>query len=268
MFRRVFVLFLVVFLGLFVSSCGTNTSKGKIVVGMECAYEPFNYTETTKTDNNVPIANVPNSYVDGYDVRIARRVAEGLGLELEIRMYAWEGLIQALRANEIDLIIAGMSNTEERRATIDFTNPYYRSEEVILLRKDSSFINATTLEAFAGAKAVGQQGTIYADLVDQMATKGALKQNELDSVPLIVNGILNRTYDLTVVELPVALAICANNSELTYLNLNSLFDVSEEDISVSIGIRKNYEFKDRINEILSGITNEERNQIMNEVISR
>ncbi|MBQ9448257.1 MAG: transporter substrate-binding domain-containing protein [Acholeplasmatales bacterium] len=266
MFKKLFG-FVFLFLTLFaVASCSQGKGN-KIVVGMECAYEPFNYTEATKTDKNVPIANVPNSYVDGYDVQIAKRIATGLNKELEIRMYAWEGLIQALRANEIDLIIAGMSNTEERRATIDFTDPYYRSEEVVLLRKDSRFYSAKTLEEFAGAKAVGQQGTIYADLVDQMATKGALKQNELDSVPLIVNGILNKTYDVTVVELPVALGICSNNTELGYINLNNLFEVSEEDISVSIGIRKNYEFKDVINSILKDISTEERNRIMNEAIN-
>lgn len=262
------ILTLLLVLSLFiVISCNNNNSTNKIVVGMECAYEPFNYTETEKTEKNVPIANVQNSYVDGYDVQIARRIAKELNMELEIRMYAWEGLIQALRANEIDLIIAGMSNTEERRTTIDFTNPYYRSEEVVLLRKDSAFVNSTTLEAFAGAKAVGQQGTIYAELVNQMAEHGAIKQNELDSVPVIVNAILNRTYDLTVVELPVALGICASNPDLTYLNLNNLFDVSEEDISVSIGIRKNYELKDKINDILSSISVEERNRIMNEAIN-
>lgn len=249
-------------------SCSEDTSRdNKIVVGMECAYEPFNYTETSQTDKNVPIANVPGAYVDGYDVQIAKRIASGLGLELEIRMYEWDGLITALTMNEIDLIIAGMSNTEERRSTIDFTNPYYRSEEVVLLRKDSAYINATSLDDFAGAKAVGQKNTIYANLVDQMALHGAIKQNELDSVPIIVNAILVKSSDVTVVELPVALGICANNNDLTYLQLNDLFDVSEEDVSVSIGIRKEYEYKQRINEILAGISNDERNRLMNEAVN-
>ena len=186
MFKKVVLSFLMLFSLFLAVSCGNTGNRNKIVVGMECAYEPFNYTETTKTDKNVPIANVPNSYVDGYDVQIARRIASELNMELEIRMYAWEGLIQALRANEIDLIIAGMSNTEERRATIDFTNPYYRSEEVVLLRKDSSFASATTLDGFAGAKAIGQQGTIYADLVDQIATAGAARTGTLAAVSLIM----------------------------------------------------------------------------------
>lgn len=267
MFKKIIASLLLVLTSIFAVSCSKGNANNKIVVGMECAYEPFNYTETTKTDKNVPIANVPSSYVDGYDVQIAKRIATALGKELEIRMYAWEGLIQALRANEIDLIIAGMSNTEERRQTIDFTDPYYRSEEVVLLRKDSSFANSTTLDDFAGAKAVGQQGTIYADLVLQMVEHGAVKQNELESVPQIVNALLSKTVDVTVVELPVALGICATNKDLTYINLNDLFDVSEEDISVSIGIRKNYELKNQINEALKAITTEERNRIMNEAIN-
>ena len=267
MYRKIIVL-LILLCGLFtLASCGDNSHEGEIVVGMECAYEPFNYTEPTKTASNVEIANAPGSYVDGYDVQIAKIIADNLGLKLVIRMYAWDGLIQALRAGEIDLIIAGMSNTEERRQTIDFTNPYYVSEEVVLLRKDSPFVNAKTIDDFSGAKAVGQQGTIYADLVDQLVSHGAIKKPELDSVPVIVNDIIQRGSDVTVVELPVALGICANNDSLTYLALNDIFKVSEEDVSVSIGIRKDYALKEQINNILANISLEQRNNIMNEAIN-
>lgn len=252
-----------------VSGCKKDEQRNnKLVVGMECDYEPFNYTETEKTATNVPIDNVPNAYADGYDVRIAKKIADSLGLELVVRMYQWEGLIPALNANEIDLIIAGMSDTEERRVSIDFTDPYYRSEEVVLLSANSRFASATSINDFTGAVVIGQLGTIYADLVPQLVEKGAVAGTNLDTVPQIVNAIKQGSVDITIVELPVAKGIVASDSSLSYVQLNPGFAVSDSDVAVSIGIRKGYELKDQVNQALSQISEQERVNIMNEVISR
>ena len=267
--RILLVLALLLTVTFMLVGCNTTTNQGgtqRLVVGMECDYSPFNYTETEKTAVNVPIENVPGGYADGYDVRIAKRIAEALGMELVIRAYEWSGLIPALRANEIDLIIAGMSDTEERREQIDFTNPYYRSEEVVLMSTNSSFKNATSINDFSGAKVIGQTGTIYADLVPQLVEKGAVAGTNLDTVPQILNAIKTNVVDVTIVELPVANGIVAQNPEFTFVRLNPGFEVSESDVAVSIGIRKNYELKARINEVLNSITEEQRVSIMNEVI--
>ena len=110
--RILAVLILVLTVSFMLVGCNKTTNETqRLVVGMECDYSPFNYTETEKTDNNVPIENVPGGFADGYDVRIAKKIAEALGMELVIRAYEWTGLIPALNANEIDLIIAGMSDT-------------------------------------------------------------------------------------------------------------------------------------------------------------
>ena len=111
------------------AGCGTEVNtqlatEGVLVVGMECAYAPFNWTETEKTDSNVPISNASNMYADGYDVQIAKLIADDLGYELEIQMIEWDGLVIALKSGTIDLIIAGMSPTEERKESISFTNPF------------------------------------------------------------------------------------------------------------------------------------------------
>ena len=91
-------------------------------------------------------------FAGGYDVEIAKRVAEGLGKELVIVPTQWDGLVPALTSGSIDAIIAGMSPTEERRQVIDFTDPYYESRLVVVTRKNSEFANATSLADFAGAK--------------------------------------------------------------------------------------------------------------------
>ena len=168
------------------------TTEGVLVVGMECAYAPFNWTETTDTESNVTISNLgQGAYAEGYDVQVAKILAEGLGLKLEIKALAWDALINNLNTGGIDAIIAGMSPTAERLEAIDFTSAYYESTHVLLLQETSTYAQATTLDGFAGAKVIGQTGTIYADLVPQAVEHGAIAGNNLATVPLIVQAILN-----------------------------------------------------------------------------
>lgn len=264
--KIILVLLLVLTLGLF--AC--NEEKGeKFVVGMECGYAPFNWTETEKTDTNVPISNLAGAYAEGYDVQVAKIIAEELGLELEIKALAWDALIQNLNTGGIDMIIAGMSPTPKRLESIDFTVSYYESTHVLLVKKDSEFANATTLAGFAGATVIGQTGTIYADLVPQAVAAGAVAGNNLATVPLIVAAILNDTVDATIVEEPVAKGICSQYSNLKYVVLTDGFEVADEDKIVSIGVRKNYELTNDINEVLQNVLTESvRADLMEQAIAK
>ena len=271
--RKVMCLLCLFILSLCLFGCGETgipgtAKEGVLVVGMECAYAPFNWTETTKTDSNVAINNVPGSFVEGYDVQIAKKIAEGLGLELQIKAYEWDGLIPALKSGQIDLIIAGMSPTEERKESISFTDGYYRSTHVVLVSKDGDFASATKLDDFNGANVAGQMNTIYADLVPQMVSHGAVAKTNLSSVPELVVQIRSGILDATIVEKPVALGLCESYSDLKYVELTDGFEVSDEDALVSIGVRKECNFIADINNILSSITTAEREQIMANAVSQ
>ena len=89
--------------------------NGQLRVGMECAYAPSNWQESAASDTNVPVENVPGAFAEGYDVQIARIIADYLGLELVIVKMDWDGLIEALNQGQIDAIIAGMADTAARR---------------------------------------------------------------------------------------------------------------------------------------------------------
>ncbi len=267
-FRRILGLFLG---GLVLVSCagGSNTGlakEGKLIVGMECDYQPFNFLETSNTSSNVAIANVSGSYADGYDVQIAKIIAKELNLELEVKAIAWDGLIPALNSSEIDLIIAGMSVTEERLTSIDFTDAYYKSEEVLIVKSDSQYKEATSLDDLSGATVIGQLGTIYADLVSQTVAHGAKAGTNLDTVPAIINAIVNNVVDATIVELPVAASIISEYEGLSLVRFaeGKGFTVSDSDVSVNIGIRKNFTYKDKINEILSTISEDQRKELMDQ----
>ncbi|MDD4584858.1 MAG: transporter substrate-binding domain-containing protein, partial [Bacilli bacterium] len=141
------------------SSSTSSQTKETLIVGMECGYAPFNWSEVSSTSTNYPIANSAGSYADGYDVQIAIKIANALDRELVIQKVDWEGLIPAVQSGSIDIIIAGMSDTEDRRVNVDFTSAYYTSTHVLVVRKDSAFASAASIDDFAGATIVGQKGT-------------------------------------------------------------------------------------------------------------
>ena len=253
-------------------ACSSNVEttpakeEDQFVVGMECAYAPFNWTESAPTAYNYPIDGT-DLYADGYDVQMAKAIAASLGKVLVIKAIEWDGLIPALEAGQIDAIIAGMSPTAERKVSVDFTGAYYTSTHVLVMDKNSSYVNGKTLADFAGANVVGQKETLYDSLIDQLT--GATHMTPLDDVPTIITAITSGRADITILEEPVALGVVAINPNLTYVKLTSGFNVSEEDVCVSIALKKGQDdLVNQINGILSAITPSVREKLMVGAISR
>ena len=171
----VFVLVLAVFASslALMTACNENDEeREKLVVGLECAYIPFNFTQQTDKNDAVKISNA-DGYANGYDVLIAKRIADALDRELVIVKTEWDSLVPGVKTGTLDLVIAGMSPTSERRESIDFSEAYYESNLVVVVRKDGQYANAQTLDDFSGAKLVAQQGTFHDDaLQDQAAAHG------------------------------------------------------------------------------------------------
>ena len=113
----------------------SNTANGTLRVAMECAYAPYNWTQTTDANGAVPISGQDNLYANGYDVVIARYIAASLGMELEVYAYQWDSLIAAVQSGAVDAIAAGMSPTAERAQEVDFTDCYYNSNLVVIYKK-------------------------------------------------------------------------------------------------------------------------------------
>ena len=114
------------------------TTTGTLKIGLESAYEPYNWTDTDGSSfGAVPISSEGQQglYANGYDVQIAQYVANRLGLKLEIYAMEWDSLIPAVNSGAIDAIVAGMSPTAERAQEIDFTDTYYESNLVVIIRK-------------------------------------------------------------------------------------------------------------------------------------
>lgn len=121
-------------LTLALQSTNTDTSNGTLQIAMECAYNPFNWTQTTGANGAVKYGS-SGLYANGYDVQIAKFIAAELGMNLEIVRMEFDSMIEAVKTGTVDAIIAGMSPTEERLQQIDFTTCYYKSELVIIYKK-------------------------------------------------------------------------------------------------------------------------------------
>ncbi len=268
--RKILLGITALFMGVTLVGCSevdlTISDTGPLRIGMECDYAPFNWEQTSSNEYTLPISGRA-TFADGYDVQIAKYLSDELDRDVEIVALEWGALITQLRLGMIDLIIAGMSDTEIRRESIEFTNGYYEATHVVLLKADSIFASGTTLEDFADAKAVGQEATVYDDLIDQLV--GASHNTALADVSTIVAGIKAGTIDLTVVEEPVAQGYVAADSSLTYIKLTDGFVVDASDKEVCIGINYgNDKYLDLINEALAKLTTEQRNEMMSGAINR
>ena len=236
-----------------------------IKVGMECDYAPFNWTQTGE-EHGYPIAT--GGYAGGYDVEIAKKIAESMDKKLEIVKTEWNGLTPALTSGKIDLIIAGMSPTAERKETIDFSNTYYTSDLVIVVKKDSPYANAKSLGDFKGANITGQLNTFNYDVIDQI--EGVNKSTALETFPAMIVALRSGKIDGYVSERPGALSATSANNDLTFVEFEKGkgFEASTEDTSISVGVKKgNQELLDKVNDALSKISEDERQSIMEEAVA-
>ena len=118
--KKLAALFSILLVSASLTGCQTKTLEdGVLTVGLECGYAPFNWTTTTRSDDSVAIANsgflgFGKSYCSGYDITIAKHMADELGYDLQVRKISWDGLIPALQSGNIDAIIAGMTDTASR----------------------------------------------------------------------------------------------------------------------------------------------------------
>ena len=258
------------------ASCGNSVDASKDVenikkagvlkVGMECAYAPYNWTQTNADNDAVKIKNA-DGYANGYDVQAARKIAASLGVELEIYAYKWDALIPAVESGTIDCVIAGMSPTVERKAVLDFSDNYYVSNLVIIVREDGAYANAQSLADFKGCSIGAQAATFHAEALKQIED---VKENILDDFTLLYTALTANTIDGYVAEEPTAYSICSEGSGLTFaplVNNSTGFTCDEGDTAIAVGVRKGSDLAAAISEIVDGISDSERSELMMKMVS-
>ena len=239
-------------------------------VGMECAYAPYNWAQADTSNGAVPIAG-SNEYAYGYDVMMAKYLAEQMGYELEVHQIDWDSLPLALMSDTIDCVIAGQSITAERLQTVDFTTPYYYASIVGLTKNDSAYANAQGVADLAGATCTSQINTVWYDVcLPQIENANILPA--METAPTMLVALDSERADLIVTDMPTAMAAVQVYPDMTILDFTNSsgdnFEVSEEEINIGISVKKgNTELLNNLNTALANLDVTDFEDMMNEAIS-
>ena len=222
--------------------------RGTLIVATNAAFKPFEYMEGDK-------------YV-GVDIDIAQKLADKLGVELVIENMEFDAVVSSVSQGKADIALAGLTVTETRKQSVDFSDTYYRSTQYLVVMKDNNAfdgldkegIDAKIAEMGAEAKIGYQNGTtgsMYANGSEDMGFEGFAQavKNGYTEAGLAADDMINGRLNMVIVDEEPAKAIVAQHpDELKYIDVK----LSEEEYA--IGVRKNSaEFLAYVNEFLAEI---------------
>lgn len=240
-----------------------------LTVAMECAYAPYNWTQSDDANGAVQIRD-SSDYAYGYDVMMAKKIAEALGQKVQVVKLDWDSLIPAVMSGDVDCVIAGQSITSERSQQVDFSDPYYYASIITLVKKDSKYASATSVADLDGATCTSQLGTIWYDnCLSQIPNANILAAQE--TAPAMLVALESGACDVVVTDRPTAQAATVAYPDFVALDFGggeNDFQVSDEDINIGISMKKgNTALKDAINGVLATMTTDDYNTMMDEAIS-
>lgn len=233
------------------SNAGTETQKmgetmdrvkssGKLVLGTSADYPPYEFIKVVDG----------KSEIVGFDIEIAKAIANDLGVKLEIKDMKFDGLLAALDTKNVDIIIAGMTATEERKKNVDFSNIYYKAEQAIIVRAEDKD-KYKTLQDLTGKKIGVQKGTTQEQIAKDEITNAKL--TSLGKIPDLILQLENKMVDALVVEKPVADSFTSKKSTIVIAEAQ----VSNNEKGSAIAIKKgNEDFVELVNKTLERLNNE------------
>ena len=286
--RKITCLVLAMLLTLSLAACGGKTETtattaaasssgvedGVLTIAMECAYAPYNWTQGDDSNGAVPISNVPGSYANGYDVMIGKKIAEANGWQLEVIQSDWDSLVPGVQTGIFDAVIAGQSMTAERSEQVDFAGPYFYATIVCVTKKDSPFASAKSIKDLTGGKCTAQIATIWYDqCLPQI--EGANVQTAAETAPAMLMALETGSVDFICTDMPTAQGAVAAYPDMTILDFSGTdgdFQFSDqvraENVNIGVSVKKgNTELKDKIDAVLSTMTQDDMNALMQQAIA-
>ncbi len=248
-------------------AAGDDGDSTTIRFGCEAAFAPYEWRQDAETEYTLPIDNAPGTYVDGFDIQLMKLIAEGMDREPIVIDMSFDGLIAALNAGQFDAVIAGISATDERKEAVDFSHPYLKSDIGILMRRDSPYAGAESLEDLAGASIIAQKGSIQDAAIDQIP--GVNHMDPANSVPDAITRLMQGTVDGVAIDL-----LNSNIYEEQYPDyLVVSFEKGKgfpENPGASVAVAKGDPrgILDAINEVIDGLSDEERQQMWDDASDR
>ena len=252
----------------------SGVEDGVLTIAMECAYAPYNWTQSDDSNGAVPISNVPGSYANGYDVMIGKKIAEANGWQLEVIQSDWDSLVPGVQTGIFDAVIAGQSMTAERSEQVDFAGPYFYATIVCVTKKDSPFASAKSIKDLTGGKCTAQIATIWYDQCLPQV-EGANVQTAAETAPAMLMALETGSVDFICTDMPTAQGAVAAYPDMTILDFSGTdgdFQFSDqvraENVNIGVSVKKgNTELKDKIDAVLSTMTQDDMNALMQQAIA-
>lgn len=221
---------LVFILTLILSGCGK--SKNEIIMVTEAGFAPYEYYE--------------NGEIVGVDVAIAKEIAKELGKKLVVKNVDFDSIVSELKSGKSDFAAAGMSITEERKKQVDFTIEYVTSNQVVVVKKDSSLNDITQLD---GKRIAVQQGTVGDSYVTDNYKNSEI--NRQKKFLVAAEAVKNNKADCIVMDQIPAQQLVSQNPELKILDGILFKD------SYGMAVKKgNTELLDTMNTVLQRLIDE------------
>ncbi|HJB55852.1 MAG TPA: transporter substrate-binding domain-containing protein [Candidatus Olsenella avistercoris] len=234
-------------------------------VGMEAAYAPYNWQVSEASEYTIPIENVSGAYADGYDVQVAKMIAEALGMEPVAVKLDFSGLIDALNNGQIDIVCAGMSVDPDRAQSADFSDSYIDDDIVMITTQDSPYAGATTFADLSGASVMGQAATMYDTVIDQIPDINHMTPGE--TVPIVVESLASGTSDVITYSMLSVPKLLETYPNFVELEMEDKFEGSVMPDNAAIAKGQDA-ILEQINEVINAIPEDERQQMWNDCMDR
>ena len=247
----------------------SGVEDGVLTIAMECAYAPYNWSQSDDSNGAVPIKD-STEYANGYDVMMAKKICEANGWELEVVQSDWDSLVPGVQTGIYDAVMAGESMTGERMEQVDFAGPYYYASIVCVTKADSPYANAAGLSDLSGGTCTAQIATIWYDTCLPQI-EGAQVQTAAETAPAMLMAMETGTVDFISTDMPTAMGAVSAYPDMKILDFSGSddnFQVDEGDINIGISVMKgNTELKGAIDSVLSTMTADDFNAMMDEAIA-
>ncbi|TRZ37655.1 ABC transporter substrate-binding protein [Niallia circulans] len=180
------------------AGCGTSaddknsdgSEKKELIMGTSADYPPFEYIDSAKSEEII-----------GFDIDLANALGEKLGYTIKVKDFDFSGLIPAIQAGQVDLVMSGMSPTPERKENVDFSDIYYTAQDLVITKKDS---NINSVEDLKGKTIGVQLASIQEDAAKEIAKNVDVKVENRDRIPQLVEEIKAGRFDAAIIEDVVA----------------------------------------------------------------
>jgi arginine/lysine/histidine transporter system substrate-binding protein len=223
------------------SACGTGgeeknesgEQKKVLKMGTSADYAPFEYIDTAKGNEII-----------GFDVDLAKMITKELGYEFEIVDMDFTGLIPALQSGKVDFVLAGMTPTEERKKSVDFSDVYYVSRNMIVSKKGSGI---KTVEDLKGKTVGVQTGSIQEGEAQKIAKTVDMKIESRNRIPELIQEIQAGRFDAAIIEDTVARGyLKTSNGKLE----GHTIPTNEQEAGSAIAFPKGSKLRDEFNKVL------------------